>query len=301
MKSNALIGIIIGLAAIFGAFLLEGGAFEALFLVPPLLIVFGGTFAAGLAGSSLKAFKNIPRVLRVAFGKNDHNVKEIINQIVIFSIKTRREGILTLENEMRRAKHPYLKRMMQISIDGASSDTLRDIIELEMQHIAERHNENAALFTKMGGYAPTMGIIGTVMGLISTLASAGSDPNVLIHHIASAFIATLWGILSANIIWLPLADRLKTLHRAEMSLISMMLTGVEGILIGETPSVVKARLASVFPLREQEKLMGEKKQKQQEEPAASVAAVVLNASEVTTPVKGKEISTSKPQNGPNKS
>jgi chemotaxis protein MotA len=107
----------------------------------------------------------------------------------------------------------------------------------------------------MGGYAPTMGIIGTVMGLIMTLANAGSDPNLLIKNIATAFIATLWGVFSANIIWLPIGDKLKKCHSEEKIMMEISLEGVLALQNGEIPSVVKARLLSMLPQKVQQEML----------------------------------------------
>ena len=129
---------------------------------------------------------------------------------------------------------------------------LRALAETEVNYVGERHSRAAAIFQKMGGYSPTMGIIGTVMGLIATLASAGEDANILIRHIASAFIATLWGVFMANIVWLPIADKLKHIHDEEYLFMDMIVEGVLSIQAGEVPSVIKAKLNSMLPAAQQE-------------------------------------------------
>lgn len=254
MKLSTLIGIVIGLASIFGAFLWEGGSIDTLFMLPAMLIVFGGTLAAGMAGTSLNQMSKMPHLIWISFFPQKYDKEKIVNQIVIFSGLARREGILAVEKKLDEAEHPFLKKLFQICIDGADPDTLQSIVESEMSYITERHNANINLFVKMGGYSPTMGIIGTVMGLIATLAAAGEDPNTLIHHIASAFIATMWGILMANIVWLPIGDKLRTLHSDEIQLMQVMLDGVYSVQLGESPSVIRAKLTSAFPLSEQERI-----------------------------------------------
>lgn len=255
MKAATLIGIILGTLAIFGAFLWEGGQLNALFMLPAMLIVFGGTLAAGIAGTSWEQFKKLPILTKIAFFPKKYDQAEIINQIYNFAIKSRKEGILSLEDELDKVNHPHLRKFIEICIDGADPEILDNIAQLEISNLNDRHNENIGLFTKMGGYSPTMGIIGTVMGLISTLAAAGSDPNVLIHHIASAFIATMWGIFMANIVWLPIADKLRFLHNQELALIFLILDGVRALQIGEIPSVIQARLVSALPIVEQRKIL----------------------------------------------
>ncbi len=255
MKAATLIGIILGTLAIFGAFLWEGGQISALFMLPAMIIVFGGTLAAGIAGTSWEQFIKLPVLTKIAFFPKKYDLSEIINQIYTFAIKSRKEGILSLEDELHKVSHPHLKKFLEICIDGADPEILDSIAQLEISNLNDRHNENIGLFTKMGGYSPTMGIIGTVMGLISTLAAAGSDPNVLIHHIASAFIATMWGIFMANIVWLPIADKLRFLHNQELALINLILDGVRALQLGEIPSVIQARLVSALPIVDQIKIL----------------------------------------------
>lgn len=137
-------------------------------------------------------------------------------------------------------------------MDGTDIDLLESIAIGEIKAMQNRHNSFISIFNKMGGYAPTMGIIGTVMGLIMTLANAGQDPTTLIHNIATAFIATLWGILSANLLWLPISDRLKECHLEEKQMMELSLEGVMAIQSGEIPSIVKSRLMSLLPQKEQD-------------------------------------------------
>lgn len=255
MKATTLIGILIGFVSIFGAFIWEGGTVDALFMLPALLIVIGGTFASAIAGTSWEQFKKFPSLIRLTFFPEKYNTVEIINQIVAFSAISRRDGILKLESRLDNAKHPYLRKFLEVCIDGGDPDTLDQIANLEINGLTNRHNQNISLFTKMGGYSPTMGIIGTVLGLISALASAGSEPTVLIHHIATAFIATMWGILLANLVWLPIADKLRHLHNEEIVLLNIILEGVQAIQIGEIPMVIQARLISALPIKEQNKIL----------------------------------------------
>jgi chemotaxis protein MotA len=253
MKISTLFGILFGTLAIFGAFLLEGGTMAALLNVPALIIVVGGTFAAGLAGASFSQIARIPRLVFIAFFPKYTDLSKIIEQITQFAHIARREGILGLERKIEEVDHPFLRKLFRICVDGADPQSLLETAETDIEFMAERHLLNSSLFTKLGGYSPTMGIIGTVMGLISTLAAAGGgDPSILIQHIASAFIATMWGIFLANIVWLPLADKLKMLHIEEVQLMRVMIMGVHAVQLGETPTVVRAKLISALPVKEQE-------------------------------------------------
>lgn len=254
MKGSTFFAIILGSAAIFGSFILEGGKPAALLVIPAIVIVFGGTLAAAMAGSSFQHILRIPTLLRIAFFPPQIDRKHIIDQILLFATIARRDGILGLERRLDEIHYPFLRKLIEISIDGADPETMAAIADTDIEFITERHNSNIALFTKMGGYSPTMGIIGTVMGLISTLAAAGGDPTELIHHIATAFIATMWGIFMANIVFLPIADKLRSVHTAELQMMNIMIIGVSALQLGETPSVIRSKLISAFPLAEQSEL-----------------------------------------------
>ncbi len=258
MKFSSGIALLVGFIAIFGAFVWESGSLESIFLGPALLIVVGGTLAAGLAGTSVEVMARLPKLIWIAIHPNTYNKIEIIDQMVDFSVFTRKEGILALERRLDEVKHPYMRRLFLLLIDGTDPQTLQKMAETEVSFMTERHNINILLFQKLGGYSPTMGIIGTVMGLIATLASAGSDPTVLIQHIATAFIATMWGIILANLLWLPIGDKLRVLHLEEVELMQLILEGTLAIQLGEIPSVVRSKLLATLPLSEQEKYLEER-------------------------------------------
>jgi len=255
MISTTLFGIILGFVAILGSFFWEGGSPETLFLLPAITIVIGGTLAAGITGTSFQVFARLPVLLRITISPKQYNWMALLDKIILLSSQARKSGILTLEESVNKIEHPFMRKMFLVMIDGIDNQNLLNIAEFELSSITERHFENISFLNKLGGYSPTMGIIGTVMGLIATFAAAGSDPNVLIHHIASAFIATLWGIFMANIVWLPLADKLRYLHDAEMKLNNFILNGISAIQIGDTPSVIMMKLAAAFPASEQEGIM----------------------------------------------
>jgi len=251
-KSGSLYGLLLGFGAIFGAYLLEGGSFKALFLFPAMIIVFGGTFSATIIGVGFDKFKKIFSLMRLAYYPPKYEIKKLIDGFVKVSIKSRQEGVLAIEGQLNKLLYHFPKKMMHFVMDGTDTDLLETIALGEMKAMQGRHNTNISIFSKMGGYAPTMGIIGTVMGLIMTLANAGKDPNTLIHSIASAFIATLWGILSANLLWLPIADKLRQCHLNEKYMMEVSLEGVMAVQSGEIPSIVKSRLMSLLPQKEQD-------------------------------------------------
>ena len=260
MRISTLIGIILGLASIFGAFYLEKGNISKLFLLPPMMIVVGGTLMAGLASSSWNTFKKMPKLIMICFFPNNYKKQQIIFQMLEFSLLTRKSGMLSLEEKINSMHHPYMKKLFQVGIDGADTEALEEIFDKELQGITNRHNENISFFHKLGGLSPTMGIIGTVMGLITTMGEASNgDANTLIASIGVAFLATLWGITLANIIWIPIADKLQVIHDQEIDVLNLIFEGVKCVLLGETPTVIASKLISYFPLTEQDKFQKETK------------------------------------------
>ncbi len=244
-------GLALGLVAVFGSFILEGGSVGALMLIPAIVIVVGGTFATALIGNSLQTILSLPQVIKVAAFPQRHEFNKIIDTLVEFATIARRDGVLALERELEKVKNfPFLHNGMLHLIDGLDVESASKLMEEEKDYIQERHHILAGIFKKMGGYAPTMGIIGTVMGLINTLASAGGDPIELVHHIASAFIATLWGVFTANLIYLPLADKLEFLSNEESLLLEIVSNGIIAIQNGTSPTLIRRNLELMLPPNE---------------------------------------------------
>ena len=253
-KIGSLNGFLLGILSIFGAFLIEGGSLKALFLAAPLIIVFGGTFAAVIIGFGLEKVANIFTFIKIAYFPRKYDLNNLIETFFDMSVKARREGLLVLEKDLDRFEFPFPRKLLRFAIDGTSPESIETMAQLEIQAMQERHFSNAFIFSKMGGYAPTMGILGTVMALIMTMASGQNDPNLLIKGIASAFIATLWGVLSANLLWLPIGDKLKKCHLEEKHMMEISLEGALALQNGEIPMILKARLAGMLPQKEQLKI-----------------------------------------------
>jgi chemotaxis protein MotA len=257
-----LIGLFAGVFAIFGSFLLEGGNFGALLMIPAMIIVFGGTAAAAAIGTPEHIFFSFPQLMKLAMFPPKKDVQGTIQILTELSSVARREGILALEERARAIENPFFRKMVLLAVDGIEPEVIRELAENEINFISERHLANASLFAKMGGYSPTMGIIGTVMGLISTLANAGEDANVLVKHIATAFIATLWGVFMANIVWLPISDRLKSIHADEKLFLEIIVEGIASIQSGENPTVTGIKLYSMLPESLQRQLREKNGQKE---------------------------------------
>jgi chemotaxis protein MotA len=255
MRFSTLIGIILGTAFILGAFYIENGDFTKLVLPAPLMIVIGGTLMAGLASSSWKTFSKIFKLTYISFFPPKYDKKQITVQLVESAVVARKLGMLAVEEIIKNPVHPYIQKLFQVGIDGADAETLEEVYYSEIENIEQRHNENIAFFNKLGGLSPTMGIIGTVMGLISTMSEAGGDgdANKLIMSIGVAFLATLWGIALANIVWIPIADKLQTIHNEEIQILNVIFEGVRCVLNGEAPLVISTKLTSSYPISEQNK------------------------------------------------
>jgi len=253
-KYGSVSGFILGIASIFGAFLIEGGSFSGLFLLAPLLIVFGGTFSAVIIGFGLDKVAGVFRLIKIAYLPKSYDLNKLIETYFDMSVRARREGLLILEKDLDKFDFPFPKKLLRFAIDGTSAESLEIMANLEIQAMQERHYSNAHIFTKMGGYAPTMGILGTVMALIMALATGSREPEMLIKGIATAFIATLWGVLTANLLWLPIGDKLKKCHLEEKHMMEISLEGAIALQNGEIPMILKARLAGMLPQKEQLKI-----------------------------------------------
>lgn len=254
-KFGTSLGFILGILSVFGAFIIEGGSVKALFLIAPIIIVLGGTFAATIISVGAENFKNILQLIKIAYFPAKYDLKKLITDYFVISIKSRRDGILSIENDLKNLDYLFPRKLIRYVIDGSDARLIENMALLEMKATQERHYLNAGMFTKMGGYAPTMGILGTVMALIMTLANAGSDPNLLIKNIASAFIATLWGVFTANLLWLPIGDKLKKCHLEEKNMMELSLEGTLALQNGEIPSVLKSRMISLLPQKDQKEIL----------------------------------------------
>jgi len=166
--------------------------------------------------------------------------------------RARREGLLALEDAVKTVEHPFLKRGLQLAIDGTDPEELHDILHAEIAAKKKADKAGAKLFENMGGYAPTIGIIGTVMGLVHVLENL-NKPETLGHSISAAFVATLWGVLSANLIWLPVAARLNRLSQVEAEEMELVVDGVLAIQAGSNPRLVAQKLRSLLPPDEAKK------------------------------------------------
>lgn len=241
MEPSILIGLVIGLAAVAGTVTLEGGQLSSLLNVPAALIVFGGTLSAAVVSFPLPLVFSLPKLIVSSLARPPEQSLELIEQVAGFADRARREGLLALEEAGQQLADPFLRNGVMLIVDGNDPEEVRSILEIEVAAMAERHAAGYGLLEALGGFAPTMGIIGTVLGLINVLGTI-SDPDGLGPAIAVAFIATLYGVASANLIWLPIAAKLKGKSKREIALRELLIEGVLAIQDGDNPRMVREKL-----------------------------------------------------------
>lgn len=241
MDLATVIGFVLAWGAFFGSVLMEGGDLKAFINPSAMVLVFGGTIGATVMSFPLSTITKLPMVAKNAFMGAPMDLAKTINTLVVFAERARREGLLALEEQARDIDDEFLKKGVQLAVDGTDPELVRAILETEIAYIRERHAVGANLFATMGGFAPTLGVIGTVAGLVHMLANL-SDPGSMGPSIASAFIATLFGVSSANLVFLPLSNKLKSKSATEILLRDIMLEGILSIQAGDNPRVVEEKL-----------------------------------------------------------
>jgi chemotaxis protein MotA len=241
MDPATIIGLVLAMGAIFASMILEGGNPMAIFLVPPLILVFFGSLGAVMAGTTIPGTISAFKWLVFAFTAKKVDAEAVVDPLVKMAEKARREGLLALESEMDTVEDPFMRRGLQMAVDGTDPDDLYEILTAEVKAKKAGAAVGSGFWTDAGGYAPTVGIIGTVIGLIHVLENL-SEPEKLGHLIAGAFVATLWGVLSANVMFLPWGKRIKNMVAQEAGRMELIIDGVLAIQAGANPRVVATKL-----------------------------------------------------------
>ncbi|HAB61868.1 MAG TPA: flagellar motor protein [Lachnospiraceae bacterium] len=258
MDFVTLISLILSFVALILAFVLDGGVLHALLEPTAALIVFGGTFGAiGISFASSDLVK-VPKLLMLAFRKKKQSRAELLTYFDSISSMVRKEGLLSLEGKMNEDKNmdPFLVSGLQMVVDGIDIDEVKETLENRIMNMQQRHAKGIGIFEAAGGYAPTMGVLGTVMGLVHVLSDL-SNPDELGGKIAIAFIATMYGVGSANLIWLPIASKLKELDADETITKYMMLDGITMIQRGSNPRLIAERLEGYLDYENAKEARGE--------------------------------------------
>ncbi len=238
-----MIGVGLAVGAVIMTFLLKGVSPAILINMPSISIVMLGTFGATIASFGLPQFMKLPKLLMIGMKAAKSDAHELQTQLVSFADRARREGLLALESDIESVKDPFVKRGLQMVVDGLEPETVEEVLELQVEAMSRRHAHGVMMLAAMAGYAPTFGILGAVMGLVAVMAHL-SEPEKLGSGIQVAFIATLMAVGIANILYMPISVSLKSQSAAEVVGRRMAMTGILAIQAGDNPRIVAEKLAT---------------------------------------------------------
>lgn len=241
MDLLSVLGLIIGIGAILGGQYLEGGHLSTLVNGPAMLIVLGGTFGAVMLQTPFSVFMRAMRMLFWTFFTPRLDTEAVINKLIEWSGIARKEGLLGLEDLEETETDPFSRKGLQLLIDGSEPETIRSIMDVEINTKEHFDTQAAKVFESMGGYSPTIGILGAVLGLIQVMGNL-SDPSKLGNGIAVAFVATIYGVGAANLLYLPIANKLKGLVHTQAHYREMIVEGMVSIAEGENPRNIETKL-----------------------------------------------------------
>ena len=233
-------------AGVFLSMTLEGVPIVHLFLPGPLILIFIGTFGAAAAGLMKSDLKLVGEAGKRAFTAKAPDGSELVDVIVRMADRARREGLLALEDMAKEITDPLLKEGIQMTVDGTDADEIAELLDARIAAKKDHDKIAIGFLEAMGGYAPTLGVVGAVLGLIHALGNL-EDVGALGGMIASAFVATMWGVLIANAAWLPMAGKLKRISHLEVANMEMIVEGVLAVQAGTSPRMVEQKLRSALP------------------------------------------------------
>lgn len=257
MDKSTLAGLILALIGVFVGMVLKGVPLSALANPAAILIIIMGTAGAVAIAIPTTQLKTLPSLFKTLF--NEQKLKpqeEYITMFVDFASLARKEGILALEAKIADIDDQFLKSGLNLVVDGQSADFIRDVMMEEIGAMEERHLSNAMIFSQAGMYAPTLGVLGAVVGLIAALGNM-NDIEALGHAIAAAFVATLLGIFTGYVLWHPFATKLKMKSKQEVKIKSLIVEGVLSVQEGEAPSLIQQKLASYLPIKERQAFLAQ--------------------------------------------
>ena len=245
MNLSTVIGITLGIVLVVGAIFLGGNAI--IFLsAQSIMIVLGGTLAGTFVSFSLEDLKAIPSLLKISFTNEPIDSHNIIDILVDLAKKARKEGLLTLEQDIEEIDDPYLEKGVQLVVDGTEPELVKDIMETKLSYMESRHSKGSKIFSQMGALSPAFGMIGTLIGLIQMLSQL-DDPSKLGSGMAVALITTLYGAFLANLFFIPLANKLKVKSKEEIIIKELMIEGILSIQAGENPRIIEEKLKAFLP------------------------------------------------------
>jgi chemotaxis protein MotA len=246
MKASTAIGIGVAFGSLMMSSLMGGTSPASFIDIPALMIILGGTAGVTLASVGMESMKRVPSLYKMVFSAEPPDMRGQLDLLVSLADKARREGLLALDAQLSEIEDRFTRNALQLVVDGTDPEMVHTILEAEVDGMAARHAASAGPFEKAGGFAPTMGIIGTVLGLVHVLQNLAA-PATLGPSISAAFIATLMGVGSANVVFLPIANRLKAISAEEVELRMMTVEGILSIQAGDNPRLVSEKLMSYLP------------------------------------------------------
>jgi len=245
MDLATIIGMFLGIGLV-GYAMISGGGVEAFVSPSSLMIVIGGAIASVMTSTSLANFLKSGKIFSKAILHKEQSTQKLIDDLVGYAEIARRDGILSLENATKDAEDPFIIKGIQMAVDGTDPDLIEQIMDNELEAIAERHQVGKSIFDAIGRYAPAYGMIGTLVGLVLMLRSM-DDPSTLGPSMALALITTLYGSMFANMFALPIADKLGNRNEEELLLKSIIIKGVMSIQSGDNPRIVEQKLKTFLP------------------------------------------------------
>jgi len=242
MDLLSIIGVVIGFAALIGGNFLEGGSWSSLINGPAAIIVIGGTLGAAILQTPLNGLRRALGLFKWIFRPPRQKFKQGIARVVAWAKAARKEGLLGLENISELEKDRFSRKGLQLLVDGSEPDVIRHVMETDLIVAEQRDHEAVQFYESMGGYAPTIGIIGAVMGLIHVMRHL-ADPAELGPGIAIAFVATIYGVAFANLFLLPIANKLKACIREQSQYRELIIEGIIAIADGQNPKTIEMKLS----------------------------------------------------------
>lgn len=240
MDLTTVLGLVVGVGMLFFAMLSDGNL-QVFWDLKSLLFVVGGTLGATMVSVPMGQLRSVAGLLRVAFSSRMRTPDEVIPLLVHFAEKARREGLLAMEEEASQLDDPFLRKGLQLVVDGVDPELVREVLEIEIHFMEERHAVGRRIFQTAGTFAPAFGMLGTVVGLIRMLADL-TNADAIGTGMALALITTFYGAILANVVFLPIANKLQAKSEQEVLMMQLMVQGVQSIQAGENPRIVEEKL-----------------------------------------------------------
>lgn len=258
MEKSTLIGLCAGFISLGIGYVMKGADPSILLTPAAYLIIIGGTISCLFTGFTMEQMRVFPKLIKKTLQAPDSKSKsEMLRLFIELSQIARREGILALESRINEIEDPFFRSGLSMVIDGMDPEFVSDVLDAELQVMEHRHSEYMSIFVQAGTYAPTLGVLGAVVGLIAALGNL-SDIEKLGHAISGAFVATILGIFTGYVLWLPIANKLKIMSQLEIAQKRMIIEGILSLQAGDSPTAIEAKLMIFIPQSERDAIKSER-------------------------------------------